>query len=348
MLDSIEIRSEAIKEAHKEYIDELESYQESMEIAYEYLQRAQHLIDQGNFDDALYVLERGKGYATNNASLLDKIKSKSKAIKEARKEHVKLLENQAIAIFQSEEFDVAEAQEILLLILNEDKENNLAKTLWKKFQAKLSKNLIKILFLSANTSSTTRLRLDREVREIENSLRLAQFRDNFEIRHHWAVRASDLQGYLLRYRPNIVHFSGHGSVESEIILENDAGDSHFISGRALSKLFSIFKDDLHCVVLNACYSEKQANAIATNIDFVAGMSNAISDTSAISFSKAFYQALGYGETIKNAFELGCIQIDLDNLNDYEIPKLISFMRDPGKARFVDTLAPNSLKGLTAS
>lgn len=70
--------------------------------------------------------------------------------------------------------------------------------------------MIKILFLAANPRDTDRLRLDEEVRAIDEALRKADFRDYFELHSHGAVRIEDLQELLLRYQPQIVHFSGHG------------------------------------------------------------------------------------------------------------------------------------------
>ncbi len=136
---------------------------------------------------------------------------------------------------------------------------------------------IKILFLAANPKDTSQLRLDEEMRGIDQVLRQAEFRDKFDIKQHWAVRVVDLQGYLLRYKPDIVHFSGHGSASTEIILEDNYGNSQSVSSRALSQLFDVLKDNIRCVVLNACYSEQQAKAIAEHIDCVIGMSKAIGD-----------------------------------------------------------------------
>ncbi len=164
---------------------------------------------------------------------------------------------------------------------------------------------IKILFLSANPSDTTRLRLDQEIRSIDESLRQSDYRDRFDVRPHLAVRVIDIQKYLLRHRPNIVHFSGHGNEANEIILEDNSGNSKPVSVRALSRLFSVLKDNIRCVVLNACYSEQQALAIAENIDCVIGMSKAIGDSAAINFATSFYQALGFGKNVKAAFDLGC-------------------------------------------
>jgi hypothetical protein len=76
-------------------------------------------------------------------------------------------------------------------------------------------------------------------------------------------------------------------------------------------------------VLNVCYSENQAQAIAEHIDCVVGMSEAIGDEAAISFAAAFYRALGYGRDVKTAFDLGTSLIDLGGLGEQDIPKLLA-------------------------
>jgi hypothetical protein len=94
------------------------------------------------------------------------------------------------------------------------------------------------------------------------------------------------------------------------------------------------KDNIRCVILNACYSEQQAGAIAEHIDCVIGMTEAIGDKAAISFASAFYQALGYGRDVKTAFDLGCVQIGLEDLEEHDIPVLKSISADPGQIVFV--------------
>lgn len=195
-------------------------------------------------------------------------------------------------------------------------------------------NKMKVLFLAANPMNTVRVRLDEESRTIDRSLRQSEFRETFEIKQHWAVRIIDIQGFLLRYQPDIVHFSGHGSNANEIILEDVQGKGQPVSVHALSQLFGVLKDNIKCVILNACYSEEQALAIAEHIDCVIGMSGKIGDQAAISFSTAFYQALGYGRDIKTAFDLGCIQIDMESLDEKDVPKLIALKSKPEKITFV--------------
>ena len=42
---------------------------------------------------------------------------------------------------------------------------------------------------------------------------------------------------------------------------------------------------------------------------------------AISFADGFYRDLGYEKSIRDAFQLGCNQIELQNLPDESTPKL---------------------------
>jgi CheY-like chemotaxis protein len=193
---------------------------------------------------------------------------------------------------------------------------------------------IKILFLAANPADTPQLRLDAEMRAIDQALQRAEFRHRLEIKQHWAVQIGDLQNHLLRHKPDIVHFSGHGSETSEIILENSQGHSRPVSARALSQLFAVLKDNIRCVVLNACYSEAQAQAIAESVGCVVGMSRAIDDQAATSFSAAFYQAIGFGRDVQTAFDLGCVQIELDGVEDQDAPRLLAKQVDPKKVVFV--------------
>src|SRR5205823_5305659 len=144
----------------------------------------------------------------------------------------------------------------------------------------------------------------------------------------WAVRATDLQEILLRVRPQIVHFSGHGSTEKqELVFEDSGGKGRTVSAQAIGELFRILGDGIRCVVLNACYSELQARAIAHHVDGVVGVRGAIGDKDAIEFASSFYggldrSQLSDGKALKRAFDLGCNQIDLAGLTGAAVPKLL--------------------------
>jgi uncharacterized protein YjbI with pentapeptide repeats len=176
-----------------------------------------------------------------------------------------------------------------------------------------------ILFLSANPKNTERLQLDNEVREIDAGLQRARYRDYFTLKQRWAVRPRDIRRALLDEHPSIVHFSGHGSGAEGLILEDMTGMAKTASTEALAGLFEQFSDYIACVVLNACYSEIQANAIVQHIPFVIGMSAAIGDHAAIEFSIGFYDGLLAGQSIEKAYKLGCNAIQLQGIPEHLTP-----------------------------
>lgn len=87
-------------------------------------------------------------------------------------------------------------------------------------------------------------------------------------------------------------------------------------------LFEQFADQVECVLLNACYSETQAVAIAEHINYVIGMNQAIGDKAAIVFAMGFYQAIGAGRKIEEAYQLGCVQIRFHGTPEHLIPVLV--------------------------
>ena len=178
-----------------------------------------------------------------------------------------------------------------------------------------------ILFLAANPTDTARLRLDKEAREIEEALKRSNKRNQFGLIHKTAVRAQDLRRGLLDTLPQIVHFSGHGEEHNGIALEDDSGKTQIVSTEALAGLFALCSDHVECVILNACYSEEQADVIAKHIPYVIGMDQSISDDAAIMFATGFYDALGAGKTIEEAYSFGCNSIAIHGIQGHLTPRL---------------------------
>jgi hypothetical protein len=186
----------------------------------------------------------------------------------------------------------------------------------------VSGDRLTILFLAADPSNAARLRLGQELREIQEKLQLARQRDRFDLQQRWSVRPADVSQALLDVQPQIVHFSGHGTSAGALYFENPAGKALPVQPDALAALFAQFADQVQCVVLNACYSEVQADAVAEHIPYVIGMNQAIGDKAALAFAIGFYQALGAGRTIEDAYELGCVQIRLQGIAEHLTPVLI--------------------------
>jgi hypothetical protein len=185
-----------------------------------------------------------------------------------------------------------------------------------------SQSTIKILFLSANPLDTNPLRLDKEMREIENELIRSKFRERFEFIKISAVRISDFQDALLNHSPNFVHFSGHGNEIGIALLDNRTDNKQIVQTEPLANLLRMFSNDIACVFLNSCYSENQAKAIKRFIPNVIGMNNLISDDIAIEFAKVFYKAIGAGKEISFSFEFAKNSIDLQNIQGSNIPVIL--------------------------
>ncbi|MDJ0620458.1 MAG: CHAT domain-containing protein [Calothrix sp. MO_192.B10] len=166
-----------------------------------------------------------------------------------------------------------------------------------------------ILILAANPKNTSRLRLEEEMREIAEGLQRSNKQDQFKLEIKLAVRQRDFYRAILDTHPQIVHFCGHGEGEDGIVLEDEMGKIVLVQADTLGSLFKLFaKKGVECVVLNACHSEVQAEAISQHINYVIGMNRAIGDKAAIDFAVAFYDALAAGEDVEFAFDLGCSQL----------------------------------------
>jgi CHAT domain len=183
------------------------------------------------------------------------------------------------------------------------------------------RSLKSILLLTANPKNTANLRLQEEEREIKERLRLAGY-GKVPINSVVAVRPRDIQQALLDFRPQVVHFSGHGADQNGLVFEDNAGKAKLIDSDALAQLFELFANQVECVVLNACYSVVQAQAIAKHIKYVVGMNDSIGDHAAIVFSVGFYTALGAGENFEFAYRMGCVSIRLEGIQEHLTPEFL--------------------------
>lgn len=207
-------------------------------------------------------------------------------------------------------------------------------------------NKAKVLFLAADPRSAdprkpwneqpARLHIDVEMREIMEKARAAEYRDSLEFVARWAVRTDDLLQALNEERPHVVHFSGHGTKNGEIIVVGEDGAPHRVSRGALLSLFRTMKDNIRVVLLNACYTESQTEGINQVVDCAIGMSTAISDDAGIAFSAAFYRALGFGRTVREAFDQATTALMLKGIPDDGTPRLaVRPGVDAGQVRIVD-------------
>jgi hypothetical protein len=206
---------------------------------------------------------------------------------------------------------------------------------------------VKVLVFAANPSGTDPLDLHREFREIDEQIRLAEFRDAVDLIIVPGTRLVDLLRKLNEVRPDIVHFSGHGDIDEAIVLESweeghiapddtsspvrDLRRSEPVhearqvcAPRPLSKsaLLDVVKacdqGNIRVVVLNACHTRPLAEALCEVIDCAISMNRAITDARAIRFAASFYGALAFGLSVQKAFDQGMARV----YPKTDIPELI--------------------------
>ncbi len=207
---------------------------------------------------------------------------------------------------------------------------------------------VKVLYLVSNPAEQDRLALHEESRTITAMIRASEHRDALELIPAWAVRPGDLQQLLLQHKPHVVHYSGHGTrggpagntspgapsprrdmvardiaPVDQLMLMGDGGYAQPVSKAALVDLFTVLKDNVHLVLLSACHSESIAESLAEVVPCTIGMSGSVSDEAAIAFAAAFYQALGFGRDIRQAFELGKIALMNLRAPAGQIPRLFT-------------------------
>jgi hypothetical protein len=188
-----------------------------------------------------------------------------------------------------------------------------------------------IVMMAANPSDTVPLRLGQEQNMIDEGIERARYRERFALQTYAATRVNDIQRVLLKYNPGILHFSGHAKtlqdrdnpaeVQVGLLFEGPDGRTQPVKLDALASTLSEFTDTLRLVVLNACWSDKQAQVIADTVGCVVGMSSEIADDAARQFALGFYQGLAFGRSVASAFRLGCGQIDLQKLPEAHKPHL---------------------------
>jgi hypothetical protein len=195
---------------------------------------------------------------------------------------------------------------------------------------------IRILFLAADPTDSSRLRLGQELRDIREKLQLSKLRDNFLLEARESTRPGDITQAILDIEPQLVHFSGHGMSTGELCFEDILGKTQPVSPTALASLFELVAEQVNCVVLNACYSEVQAKAIAEHIPFVIGMNQAIGDRAAITFATGFYKALGAGRLFEDAYKFARVEIQLQGIPEHLTPVFFKAKQDKSRLEVYET------------
>jgi len=204
---------------------------------------------------------------------------------------------------------------------------------------------LKILLVSANAIQGATLRVDAEFKAVQQ-----QLGQTADVRYvpsaTWEEVAAQVEGYT----PRVVHFSAHGGDSEEILLTTREGRPHPIPTKALEQLFKVMRGKIRLVVMNSCFSERQARAIAKFTDGVLGVKLRLPEEVALGFSPRFYKAISEGESVAEAYERAMVLVYSARPEKHQIPryhgrvpadklKLVPIKRPHTKSKPKPTLVP---------
>ena len=181
---------------------------------------------------------------------------------------------------------------------------------------------LRILMLAASAEGD--LRVGREQKRIRAAVESALHRDSIEFDMRPSATAGDLLDGITKFRPHVIHFSGHSS-EDLVVFEDDVDEHHagvVVSANTFAKAMAAPDEPPLLVMLNSCNSASQIDALVAEVaPFAVGMSDSIDDVDAITYATQFYAAIANGQSIEAAHLTAQVAVELAGLPGHDLPRL---------------------------
>lgn len=182
----------------------------------------------------------------------------------------------------------------------------------------------KLRVLLLGSASEGDIRVNREQKRIRAAVDSALHRDQIELDVRPAATTTDLLDGVTRFRPHVVHFSGHSSTGT-LVFEREVDAPHegaAVTANAFASAVQATDDRPLLVILNSCDSAAQIeDLVATVVPFAIGMSASVADGDAITYATAFYAAVANGQSIAASHKSGRAALELAGLEGADLPTL---------------------------
>ena len=180
-----------------------------------------------------------------------------------------------------------------------------------------------ILFIAGDRGGSVlnQIQVPNEYHAIQEALRASEHRDLISLGSPILAATRERLAHAHRHRPKIVHFVGHGNERSLSIIEDHhlLANETALSADEFTRVMETMKELVMLCVLNTCESEGLAAALtdAGVVEYAVGWSSKVSDSTAITFSRTLYGALGDGRTMCDAFNIARVAC-----GPHEVPVLM--------------------------
>lgn len=191
-------------------------------------------------------------------------------------------------------------------------------------QALKKRRPIDVLYLTANPDRKNALRVEVEVRQVQEAVRASKFRDNITLHYSPAADLDSIINGLNDHRPSIVHFSGHGYAGGLAVdhARVRRPGSRVITFELLASALAATDTPPSVVVLNACQSAGARKALLPPVKAIVVMQDSISDLAATAFANRFYAAIASGQSLQSAFNQGRVAVEAVSISEANTPALI--------------------------
>ena len=182
---------------------------------------------------------------------------------------------------------------------------------------------LRMLFVTAAPNKVAPLPgIEQELKTVENVLGTSE-RTEYKIIRHATVEEAN--GTTREFRPNVLHFSGHGVIRPEdstggLIFETSGGDGHLVTGEQFAAM--LYENNVSLAVLNGCdtgvsstndaVSSVAGALIKAGVPVVVATMREIADEAAARFTREFYRALIGGFTIEGCMGEARKALSFDN------------------------------------
>ena len=174
--------------------------------------------------------------------------------------------------------------------------------------------IITILFIGSNYKNRKVVRTEKEFEIIRETLKNTCFGNLINLQYKFAVKRKYLEKIIDRFKPQIIHFSGHGNHYVGPLFEGDGNEYEYSSidmTEDLTKILYNFRDYIELVLFNVCESVNIARRVAKSIDFTVGAKGKTNDDSALAFTKGFYENLLNHDNLRDSVEQGNNQYNIE-------------------------------------
>ncbi|MEU0094548.1 CHAT domain-containing protein [Kribbella sp. NPDC006257] len=182
---------------------------------------------------------------------------------------------------------------------------------------------LRVLMLGASPEGD--LRVGREQAKIRKAVERALHREQIELDVRTAATTDDLLDGIARFRPHVVHFSGHGA-DQIIGFEDDVDERHIgvvVTVDGFGSACAATDTPPILVVLNACKTASAAERLVARFAPIAiGMTGAVDDIDAITYATSLYASIANGHSVSSAHMAGKAAVELAG-GEYEMPCLVA-------------------------